>query len=133
MTKWLDRKIRARHTGLHSLQPPLYIEYSYYISSSCLINYLPSHAFITGYRNSETTSNNIFGLQVLEFDPWSWAFPWQVDIPRPFASVFPEAKEKAKERYGGPFLQSRAGCKVPSVCTGRDLFKAPNPRSWLWH
>lgn len=88
MTKWLDRKIRAKHTCLHSHQPPLYTEYSYYISSSCLINYLPSHAFITGCCNGETTSDNIFGLQVLEFDPWSWALPGQVDIPRPFALFF---------------------------------------------
>lgn len=37
---------------------------------------------------------------------------------------FSRNKGFEQERYGGPFLQSRASCKVPSVCTGRDLFKA---------
>lgn len=122
MTKWLDRKIRAKHTCLHSHQPPLYIEYSYYISSSCLINYLPSHAFITGYCNGETTLDNIFGLQVLEFDPWSWALPGQVDIPRPFASVFPETKGLSRRDMVGPFYKAEQAarfqvCVLAEICS----------------
>lgn len=60
---------------------PLCIEYSYCISSSSLINYLPPHAFITECGNGETTSDHIFGLQVLEFDPWSQTLAGQMDIP----------------------------------------------------
>lgn len=96
--------------------PPLCIEYPCYISSSCLINYLPSHAFIVKYGNGETTSDHVFGLQVLEFDPWSCTLVGQVDIPRLFASVFPETKGLCRRHMVAKQAARFQVCVLVEIC-----------------
>lgn len=102
--KWPDRKRWAEQMCPGPHWSPLCIEYSYYISSSCLIflNYLSSHAFITECSNGKTTSDYILGLWVLKCDPWSWSLAGLMDIIRPCASAFPETKGLGKREMWHP-------------------------------